>query len=122
VTTVPAPVGRARALALVLLALMLGEFVGWHVLRFSAGTALIASLVAVAPWLPLVRGIWQIRGNACLGGMLLTTPYMGYALMEIVANPGARRFAAPAAFLALGLSVALVALLRISRRRAPAPT
>ncbi len=112
----------ARTLVLVLLALMLGNFVLWHALRFSAPTALIASTLAVAPWLFALPGVWRAQPNACLGALLLTTPYLGYGLMEVIANPGARMFAAATVFGAFALAVAAVALLRLSRRRAAAPT
>jgi len=113
---------RARALVLALLALLLGIFVTWHLKRFSRGTALIACALAVLPWLPLLGGLWSGRRRACLGGMLLTTPYIGYGLMEVIANPGARRYAAALVFVGFALAVALVALARLSRPAAAAPT
>jgi uncharacterized membrane protein len=119
----PAPdaVRAVRALALVLLAALGAVFVYWHVLRLSPHAALLASALGVAPWLLLVRGLWRGSARAYVGALLLTTPYLGYGLMEVIANPGARRYAATMLFVAFALAVALVAFLRVSRRAAAAP-
>ena len=124
----PAPVpsaralGVARALVLGLAAALLGLFVLWHVTRFSAPTALLACTLAVVPWLLMIPAFRRGAPDAYLGALLLTTPYLGYALMEVLANPGARPFAAASVFASFALAVVLVAALRISRRRAAAPT
>jgi hypothetical protein len=112
----------ARGLVLTLLALLLGIFIVWHLKRFSLATAAIACTLAVVPWLPLIRGLISGRRGSCLGGLLLTTPYLGYGLMEVVANAGARRYAAALVFVGFALGVALVGLMRLSRPRAEAPS
>ena len=111
-----------RALVLALTVALLGIFVLWHVIRFSAPTALLASTLGVVPWLLTIPAFRRGTPNVYLGALLLTTPYLGYALMEILANPGARTFAAATLFVSFALAVVLVAALRISRRRAAAPT
>jgi uncharacterized membrane protein len=124
----PAPVpsaralGVARALVLALTVALLGIFVLWHLARFSGQTALIACTLAVGPWLLAIPAFRRGAPEVYLGALLLTTPYLGYALMEVLANPGARPFAAATVFVSFALAVALVAALRISRRRAAAPT
>jgi uncharacterized membrane protein len=120
-TSIPGPVSTARAVVLALVALLCTVFVLWHARRFSADTALLVSVLGVAPWLLAVRGLWNRRRQAYAGGLLLTTPYLGYALMEVVANPGARVYAATTLLTAFALAVALVAFLRVSRRTAAAP-
>jgi uncharacterized membrane protein len=117
----PAPGGLARTLALTLLATLLALFVTWHAVRFSAPTALLAATLAVLPWLPLLPGLVRRRANTQVLGLLLTTPYLGYGLMEVLANPGARAFAAATVLVAFALAVALVANLRLNRPAAAAP-
>ena len=113
---------RARTLAFVLLGLLLALFIAWHARHYRAPTAVLASAVAVAPWLLALRPLVRGRPDAYLGGLMLTTPYLGYALMELVANPGARAIAAVTMFVSFALAVAFTACLRFSRRAAAAPT
>jgi uncharacterized membrane protein len=113
---------RARAVVLLLVVLLCGWFVLWHLARFSRGTALLAGAAGVLPWLLLAGGLVRGRPQACLAALLLTTPYLGYGLMEVLANPGARAYAATLVFLSFALAVAAIACLRLTRRRAPAPT
>jgi uncharacterized membrane protein len=115
-----APVA-ARALALAPLGALLAIFIVWHVARFSPRTALLASLLAMLPWLPLLPGLWRARRRAQTLGLLLTTPYLGYGLMEVLANPGARAFAATTVLLAFATAVALAACQRLSPEAAAAP-
>lgn len=112
---------RARALAFALIALLLALFAVWHVGRFSPATALLAIGLAVGPWLLAARALRRGRPDAYLGALLLTTPYLGYGLMEVVANPGARVFAAATVFVSFALAVALTACLRLSRLEARGP-
>jgi uncharacterized membrane protein len=106
----------ARALALSLVAALCLLFAAWHVARFSPTTAGIACLVGIAPWLLLCPGLVRARPRSFLAALLLTTPYLGYGLMEVLANPGARHFATATVFTAFALAVTLVACLRLSRR------
>jgi uncharacterized membrane protein len=111
-----------RALAFVLLLALLTVFVIWHNERFSPRTALIAGAVGVAPWLLAARGLWRGGRDSYLAALLLTTPYLCYGLMEVLANPGARGYAGATVGLAFALAVALVACLRVNRPTAAAPT
>ena len=76
----------------------------------------------MAPWLLALRPLVRGRPDAYLGALLLTTPYLGYGLMELVANPGARAMAAATVFVSFALAVGFTACLRLSRRAAAAPT
>ena len=113
---------RARAVAFALLALLLALFIVWHLRHYSAPTAALATALAVAPWLLARRALGRGRPDAYLGALMLTTPYLGYALMELVANPGARGVAGASVFVSFALAVAFTACLRLSRRAAAAPT
>jgi uncharacterized membrane protein len=115
------PRALARTLALALLAALLTLFVVWHAARFSARTALLAGTLAVLPWLPVIPGLYRRRAKTQVLALLLTTPYLGYGLMEVLANPGARVYAAATVFLAFALALALVANLRLNRPAAAIP-
>jgi hypothetical protein len=52
----------------------------------------------------------------------LTTPYLAYGMMEALANPGARMFAAALLMASFLLAVSLVASLRVSRLQTGAPS
>ena len=112
------PARRARAAVFGLALALIAVFVAWHCARFSAPTAALISSLGAAPWLALAPRLARGSADAHLLGLLLTTPYLGYALMEVLANPGARPFAAATLFIAFALAVALVAGLRLSRRAA----
>ena len=114
--------GQARAITFLLLGSLLALLIAWHARHYSAPTAWLASAVAVAPWLLALRPLLRGRPDAYRGGLMLTTPYLGYALMELVANPGARAIAATTVFVSFSLAVAFTACLRFSRRAAAAPT
>lgn len=110
-----------RTLSFAPLLALLATFVLWHALRFSPRTALLVSLLAALPWLPLLRGLWRARRNAQALGLLLTTPYLGYGLMEVLANPGSRAFAGSTVLLAFVAAAAFAACLRLSPVAAAAP-
>ena len=112
----------ARAVAFALLAVLVALFIVWHARHYSAPTALLAIAFGLAPWLLALRPLLRGRPDAYLGALMLTTPYLGYALMELVANPGARAIAAATVFVSFALAVSLTACLRLSRRAAAAPT
>lgn len=108
----------ARAAVLALVASLCAVLVAWHASRYSPHTALLASLLLVAPWALPLRGL--LRGDRRTYALttMLVPLYVGYALMEVLANPGARAFAGTAALLGFTIFFALVAFLRVSR---PAP-
>jgi phosphoglycerol transferase MdoB-like AlkP superfamily enzyme len=112
--------GAARAVVAGLVVLLCALFVLWHAARFSAPTALLAGALGVAPWLAIGPSLWRGRRQAV--ATLLTAPYLGYGLMELLANPGARPWAAALVLSACALFVALIASLRLNRRSAAAPT
>jgi hypothetical protein len=112
----------ARTLAFVLLLALLAVFVSWHGARFSPRTALVASALGVAPWLLAARALWRGGRDSYLAALLLTTPYLCYGLMEVLANPGARGYAGATVGLAFALAIALVACLRVNRPTVAAPT
>ena len=87
----------------------------WHVTRYSARTAALAIAVGGAPWLALARGLWHGERRSHALACLLTVPYLGYGLMDVLANPGARRVAGATVLASCGAFVALVAYLRVSR-------
>ena len=110
----------ARTLALLLLATLGLVFTAWHVARFSPATALVACVVGLAPWLFVVGSLRRGQPASYLAALLLTTPYLGYGLMEVLANPGARHYATAMVFIAFALAVTLVACLRLNRPRVQA--
>jgi uncharacterized membrane protein len=112
----------ARAAVAVLVALLCALFVLWHAQRYSAATAALAGALGVAPWLALAPGLWRGRPRHYVVATLLTTPYLGYGLMEAIANPGARRWAAALVLVAFAVFAVLLAFLRLSRPAAAAPT
>ncbi len=112
----------ARHAVAALVLLLCGDFVLWHAARFSAPTATLIGALGVAPWLLLAPGLWQGQPRRHEAAALLTVPYLGYGLMEVLANPGARPFAGALVLTAFALYVALAAFLRLSRPGAAAPT
>lgn len=119
-TGTAAPIA-ARTLSLAPLAALLISLAIWHALRFSARTAVLACALALLPWLPLLPGLWRAHRNSQALGLLLTTPYLTYGLMEVLANPGARPLAAATVLLAFAAAVAYAACLRLSRAAAATP-
>jgi uncharacterized membrane protein len=122
VTDAPSAVRGARGLVITLVAALCAVLVAWHVERFTPRTAAFVLALAVLPWLLPLRGLLAGNRRTYAATTLLTLPYLAYGLMEVLANPGARAYAATTVFLAFALFVALVAYLRISRPPAPAPT
>ena len=119
-----APAGAARTARHAVAALVLllcADFAFWHALRFSAPTAALLCTFGVAPWLLLAPGLWQGQRPRHEAATLLTAPYLGYGLMEVLANPGARPFAGALVLIAFALYVALAAFLRLTRPTAAAP-
>ncbi|MCZ8130693.1 MAG: DUF2069 domain-containing protein [Steroidobacteraceae bacterium] len=117
-----AAVPRARAVVLVLLVALLAVLMAWHALRYASGPATLAIAVAVLPWLAPLRGLLAGNRRTYAIASLLAIPYLGYGLMEVLANPGARGYAGATVFLAFGLFIALIAYLRVSRPAPPAPS
>jgi len=112
----------ARAATLALAGLLCALFVRWHAARHGAPTAALAAVLGVAPWLALAPGLWRGDRRRYLAATLLTTPYLGYGLMEVLANPGARAYAGALVLLAFAVFIAALAFLRLSRPSTAAPT
>lgn len=121
-TDAPSAVRGARGLVIALVGALCAVLVAWHVERFTPRTATFVLALALVPWLLPLRGLLAGNRRTYAATTLLTLPYLAYGLMEVLANPGARIYAGVTVFLAFALFVALVAYLRISRPRAPAPT
>jgi uncharacterized membrane protein len=112
----------ARNAAAVLIALLCALFVCWHAARYSAPTAALASALGVTPWLAIGPSLWRGSRHGLVAATLLTVPYLGYGLMEVLANPGVRLYAGALVLLAFALFVALLACLRVNRPSAAAPS
>jgi len=115
---------RSARPVLVLVALMLADVMIWQARRETAGTATVVTILALLPWLGLLRGLTAGRPSSYHAATLWLTPYLAYGLMDVIANPGARPFAGALVFLVLGVYAAITRHLRLSRRPAanPAPT
>jgi uncharacterized membrane protein len=105
----------ARTLVLVPLVALLAVLASWHALRLSAGTAVLATALCTAPWLLLLPGLLARRATARGLAILLTLPYLAYAVMELLANPAVHGFATATLALALALFVALAMTFRQNR-------
>ena len=112
---------RAQLAVALFESLLVADFVLWHPRRFSAPTAVLAIALGVLPWALMAPALWRGDRRRHVWATLLTAPYLGYGLMDVIANPGARTYAGALVLLACALFVALVAFLRLSRARAPAP-
>jgi uncharacterized membrane protein len=102
---------RAAASVAILLA-----WLGWW-LGIAAPPTHPALAIAVA-WLPLAPALpWLARGSARAAGWcsLAGMFYAGFAVMEVVANPGERWRAGVALLLTLVMIAALVRLIRAGR-------
>jgi uncharacterized membrane protein len=81
----------------------------------SAVSFWILAFVLVAPLAIAVPGLIARNRRTFAWATLCVTPHFIYALTEIVANPAIRDLAASILVLSLGLAVALVAYLRLTR-------
>ena len=94
---------------------LIAEIVLWAYLRYRPFTAGLLSLTAVLPWCVLLPGLWRGLRRAALWSILLTSPYLAYGLMEMLANPGARILAAAQVLLSFAVFAAAIAHLRVTR-------
>jgi hypothetical protein len=104
----------ARVLAGMTLSLIT-ELGAWAFLRYRPETAALMFAIGSLPWLILLPRLAKGDRRASLWAVLLTSPYLGYGLMEMLANPGARVLAAGQVFLSFGVFVAAIGHLRLSR-------
>lgn len=108
-------VANVRTVVLALVAALCAVLAAWHLARYSTPTAALAILVLVAPWTLPLRGLLRGERRTCVLALLLSVPYVGYGVTEVLANPGARAYAGATVLLAFAIFVALVAYLRVSR-------
>ena len=112
----------ARRVVLLCELILVADFALWHAVRFSAATAAILVSLGVLPWFAIAPALWRGDRRRHAWAALLTAPYLGYGLMEMLANPGARHYAAALVLSAFALFVALTAFLRLSRPHGRAPS
>jgi uncharacterized membrane protein len=115
----PARVERARTLTLLLLCSLLA-LSAFAVLRDPSGVAgtVLFGAFLVAPLLLPLGGIVRRRRRVYAWATLCVAPHFVYALTELVANPALRGLSVAMLFVSLGLVVALIAYLRLTRREA----
>jgi uncharacterized membrane protein len=75
----------------------------------------LLAIVLVAPLAITVPGLLARNRRTFAWATLCLTPHFIYALTEIVANPAIRALAASMLMLSLGLMIALIAYLRLTR-------
>jgi uncharacterized membrane protein len=119
VEDVAAGAGNARliSLALVLLLTALSVLAAFFGERNPVSFWLIVALLVV-PLVITLPGIVRRNRRTFAWATLCVTPHFVYALTEVVANPAIRVLAAAMIAVALGLTLALVAYLRLTRPRA----
>ncbi len=107
---------RARRFSLLLLAALAAVSLrtAFEGERSALGFWLLA-FVLLAPLAIAVPGLIARNRRTYAWATLCITPHFIYALTEIVANPAIRELAASILVLSLGLAVALVAYLRLTR-------
>jgi uncharacterized membrane protein len=116
---VTAGAGRARfiTLALVLLLIGLSVTAAFFGERSPVSFWLVVGLLVV-PLVITLPGILRSNRRTYAWATLCVTPHFVYALTEVVANPAIRLLAAAIIVVALGLTLALVAYLRLTRPQA----
>lgn len=108
--------GRARLIALTLVLLLAGlsllaAFFGE---RSTVSFWLVVAFL-VLPLLITLPGLLRRQRRTFAWATLCVTPHFVYALTEVVANPAIRLLAAAMLSVSLGLVLALVAYLRLTR-------
>ena len=103
---------KAHRAALASLAALAAVLVLWHLARYSAGTAALSLGVTLLPLALPLYGLLRRSRRACVLSTLVIAPYLAYAIMEALANPGARSYAIATLGAASLLFLSLVAWLR----------
>ena len=106
---------NAHRAALGSLAALAAVLVLWHLARYSTGTAALSLGVTLAPLTLPLYGLLRGSRRACVLATLVVAPYLAYAIMEALANPGARSYAIATLGAASLLFLSLIAYLRVSR-------
>ena len=112
----PAGAGHARLITLALLASLIALSVSAAFFgeRSPVSFWLVVALLVV-PLVITLPGILRRNRRTFAWATLCVTPHFVYALTEVVANPAIRLLAAAMIAVALGLTLALVAYLRLTR-------
>ncbi|MDH5176451.1 MAG: DUF2069 domain-containing protein [Gammaproteobacteria bacterium] len=108
---------RLITLALVLLLISLSVIAAFFGERSAVSFWLVVALLVV-PLVITLPGILQRNRRTYAWATLCVTPHFVYALTEVVANPAIRLLAAAMIAVALALTLALVAYLRLTRPQA----
>ena len=103
---------NAHRAALASLAALAAVLVLWHLARYSSGTAALSLGVTILPLALPFYGLLRRSRRACVLSTLVIAPYLAYAIMEALANPGARSYAIATLGAASLLFLSLVAWLR----------
>lgn len=110
-----------RYLAVAFAILLMGEFAGWHLLRYHVKTAVLISVLGALPWTLLLRDLWCGRRARYVTATLWIAPYLAYGVMELLANPRDRLLAIGCIVLAMALFLTITQFLRLSRPVPPTP-
>ena len=111
--------GHARLVALALVVVLAGtSLLAAYFGERSPVSFWLLVLLLVAPLVATLPGLLRSNRRTFAWATLCVTPHFIYALTEAVANPAIRALAAAMLGLSLGLVVALVAYLRLTRQRA----
>jgi uncharacterized membrane protein len=107
---------QARVITLALLAslIALSALAAFYGERSPVSFWLVVAFLVV-PLAITVPGILQRNRRTYAWATLCVTPHFVYALTEVVANPAIRVLAAAMIAVALGLTLSLVAYLRLTR-------
>ena len=112
----PDAAGRARSVALLLLAVLMVDAA--LAVRLEAGgpvSTVVLGVFLLAPLALPLPGLVRRNRRAYAWATLCLTPHFVYGLTELVANPALRSVAAVMLVLSLALMGALVAYLRLTR-------
>ncbi len=118
-THTPALATRARQWLQLSWATLVATLTLWHSLRLQPTGAVLAIAFTVGPWLVLWPLVWRGNRRAHVLAAILAAPTLAYALMELLANPGAHTFAAITLFAAFAVFIGAAAWLRLSPPPAP---
>jgi uncharacterized membrane protein len=103
--------GRTRITAVWLWASVAASLLSWMAVGYSWILCVIAVLPLLAPLPGLIRG----RRYTYAWATLFATPYLVFAVTELLVNPAARWVAASSLLLVFGWFCAMVLFLRASR-------
>jgi uncharacterized membrane protein len=113
-TRTAAFVARARWFLQLSWATLVVTLTLWHSLRLQPVGAALAIVFTVGPWLVLWPAVWRGNRRAHVLAAILAAPTLAYALMELLANPGAHTLAGTTLFAAFAVFIGATAWLRLS--------